>query len=576
MRRYLVLSVSAALMMIPSADAYGQQVFTEVSEEMGFSGQTGLGHSVAWCDLNGDDLQDVAFSNQDGSGFWLYANRDGYFEDITSSAGLGGVSASRILWAELTGDGLRDLVLDTGSGQALYKNLGNEEFADITPGSGLTGSPIAAADFDRDGSADLLTITSSGCAVLYNDGTGGFTQETISAESFYCGVCLDYDGDGDDDVYLGTYGDYPNALLRNDGSGFTDVTSGSGAEWNGGTSGVAAGDYDNDGWTDLYLGNTSSPGCKLFRNNGDGTFDDVTSAAGVTGYTDTRTPSFVDYNNDGWLDIFVSNHDFYVNSNQMYRNEGDGTFTEVGEQLGLSGEMMGDYFGTGWADFDLDGDPDLFAAGHIDKYNLFRNDMGETMPAAYLTLDLEGTESSYCGIGAVVTAHLGSMVLTRTVRAGQGMHDFHSLPVELGLYDCTEVQTLEVAWPSGIVDSYANVAADQYITVVEGDSLYTGLASGPASAPQLGSVRLVCRPNPFSGELVVTVEGMAASGSGLEVYDLSGRRVRRLDPDSGEAGGRDYLWDGRDGSGQPLPEGVYLIRTGHGAGGCCAAVTLLR
>ena len=576
MRRDLVLTASAALMIILPADAYGQQVFTEVSGEMGFGGQSGLGHAVAWCDLNGDDLQDVAFSNQDGSGFWLYANSDGYFEDITVSAGLGGVSASRILWAELTGDGLRDLVLDTGSGQALYQNLGGEEFADITPGSGLAGSPIAVADFDGDGEADLLSLTSSGCAVLYNDGTGVFTQETISTESFYCGVCLDYDGDGDDDVYLGTYGDYPNALLRNDGSGFTDVTPGSGAEWNGGTSGITAGDYDNDGWTDLYLGNTSSPGCKLFRNNGDGTFDDVTSTAGVTGYTDTRTPSFVDYNNDGWLDIFVSNHDFYVNSNQMYRNEGDGTFTEVGEQLGLSGEMMGDYFGTGWADFDLDGDADLFAAGHIDKYNLFRNDMGETMPAAYLTLDLEGTESNYCGIGAVVTADLGSMVLTRTVRAGEGMHDFHSLPVELGLYDCTEVQTLEVAWPSGIVESYSNVAADQYLTVVEGDSLYTGLASGPASAPQLGGVRLVCRPNPFSGELAVTVEGSAASGTGLEVFDLSGRRVRRIDPDPGEAGSRNYHWDGRDDSGQPLPEGVYLIGTGAGAGGACAAVTLLR
>jgi hypothetical protein len=550
-------------------------VFTEVTSQMGIGGQYGLGNSVGWCDLEEDGDLDVAFSNQMGDGFWLYRNDGDVFVDITASSGLSGVAGSRIIWAELTGDDYTDLALDTGSGQSLYQNDGDCTFTDITAGSGITGSVICAADFDNDGNADLLTLTGSGCSVLYNDGTGKFSSVQAAAGSWWCGVCLDYDLDGDQDVYLGTYGSDPNVLLRNDGSSFQDVTATAGVQWDGGTSGITAGDYNNDGYPDLYLGNTSSPGCKLFENQGDGTFNDVTSAAGVTGHTDTRTPAFVDYNNDGWLDIFVSNHDFYTYSNQMYRNNGNGTFTDVGEPLGLSGQMIGDYFGTAWGDFDLDGDADLFSVGHIDTYNLMRNDMGDTMPAHYAVVELVGTQSNRDAIGTRVSADIGSMVLTRFVGAGEGMHDFHSFPVELGLYDRTSIQSLEISWPSGLVETYESVDADCYLTAVEGDSLYTPVARESWLQTHRRPA-LACSPSPSCGPFTVMFEGPVGADALVSVFDLSGRRIAVLFDGALSGDVVTTTWSCGDGSGVEVPPGVYVVRMDTPLGVTSRKLILLR
>jgi len=137
-------------LVLLAGSGFAQQVFTEVAASMGISGQTGLGHSVAWCDIDNDRDIDVAFSNQDGSGFWLYRNDITSFVNITSTAGLGGLGASRVLWGEVTGDSFSDLILDTGSSQALYSNEGDNTFTNITSGSGLTGSPVCIADFYND------------------------------------------------------------------------------------------------------------------------------------------------------------------------------------------------------------------------------------------------------------------------------------------------------------------------------------------------------------------------------------------------------------------------------------------
>jgi hypothetical protein len=121
------------------------------------------------------------------------------------------------------------------------------------------------------------------------------------------------------------------------------------------------------------------------------------------------------------------------------------------------------------------------------------------------------------------------------------------------------------------------VAANGYITAVEGDSLYTGLAPGGAGVRPADEVRLVCRPNPFSGTVIITGEGIPGPVAGLEVFDLSGRRVRRLDPvDPGEGWTREFRWNGEDGAGRPLPGGVYVCRVSSGDRTACVPVTLLR
>ena len=542
---------------------YAQQTFTDVTAQMGIGGQTGLGHSVGWCDIDNDRDLDIAFSNQNSGGFWLYRNDDSVFTDITSQAGLSGLTAYRIIWAEVTGDTFSDLIVRTwDSGQKLYKNDGNNHFTDITSSSGVTGLVVSAADFDNNGATDLLSLTDSSCYILYNNGAGVFTPSQFISYSndFQCAVCFDYNLDGKIDIYLGTYGDNPNKLFENLGNdSFVDVTSQAGVSWNGGTSGITAGDYDNDGFIDLYLGNTSSPGCKLFHNNGNGTFSDVTSSAGVTGYTDTRTAAFVDYNNDGLLDIFVSNHDFYNYSNQMYRNNGNGTFTDVGAQLHLSGQWMGDYFGTAWGDFNNDGAIDLFAVGHIDKYVLFRND---NCPGNYLNVRLIGTVSNYNGIGALIKLWTGSICLTRSIIAGEGMHDFHSLPVEFGLGNNTFIDSLIVNWPSGIVQRFDSILVNQFITIVEGA---TAIFHKNTIQSKNGCLSVMVYPNPFTTKTVIKFQILCVGEKTnvynlipgtLNIYDVSGKLVKQFVIHDLRL--TNVTWDGMDKENNILSNGVYF------------------
>ena len=563
---------------------YGQQTFTDVTVTMGISGQTGLGHSVGWCDIDNDGDLDLAFSNQNSAGFWLYRNDGTTFIDITSQAGLSGLTAYRIIWAEVTGDTFSDLIVRTwGSGQKLYKNDGNCHFTDNTGSSGISGSVVSAADFDNNGSTDLLSLTDASCYILYNSGTGTFTSSQFVGYSndFQCAVCFDYNLDGYIDIYLGTYGSNPNKLFENFGNdSFADVTSTAAVEWNGETSGITAGDYNNDGFLDLYLGNSSSPGCKLFQNQGNGAFTDVTSYAGVTGHNDTRTVAFIDYNNDGLLDIFVSNHDFYEYSNQMYRNNGNGTFTDVGAQLNLSGQWIGDYFGTGWGDFNNDGAIDLFVAGHIDKYVLFRND---NCSGNYLTIRLIGTTSNYNAIGAKVQVWLGSQCLTRFVIAGEGMHDFHSLPVEFGLNNNTNIDSLKVTWPSGYVQVLDSITANQFITIVEGVSEVCDRKNKPFVSKIYLSQNY---PNPFTTSTTITLilpgaqEHKSARAQAesieLKIYDLSGQTVKNFLISNLQFPNFKLTWDGKDENNRNVPDGLYFYRLETASGSITRKLLLVR
>jgi len=314
---------------------------------------------------------------------------------------------------------------------------------------------------------DLLRL-SPDVSVLYNDGDNTFTSSLIENNSYWVVTCLDYNLDGYTDIYLGTYDNSPNKLYRNVGDGtFEDVTSTANAGYNGASHGLASGDFNNDGLPDLYIGSYGNLSCKLFQNQGDGTFTDVTSGSGTSGHNDTRTVSFTDYNNDGWLDIFSSHHDFYSYSNTLLRNNGDGTFTNVAPEMGISGEWIGDYFGIGWGDYNNDGAIDLFAAGHIDKYRLFKN---TNCPGNFLNLNLIGTVSTYNAVGAKVVLWAEGESITRWVAGGEGKHDFSSFNLEFGMGDKTMVDSLIIHWPGGIVEKIYDLAANQFLTITEGSS----------------------------------------------------------------------------------------------------------
>jgi hypothetical protein len=256
-------------------------------------------------------------------------------------------------------------------------------FPDIAPGLGLNTFDLAggavAADFSGNGFQDIVTTTSDASGQMryfVNNGDGSFTERTTEAglTGLWGGLNMihaDHDNDGDVDLLVlrGAWwkelGRHPNSLIRNNGDGtFTDVTFDAGlAEVHYPTQTAAWGDYDNDGDLDLYVGNETSQNlrapCQLFRNEGDGTFADVAAAAGVENLRYAKAVAWGDYDGDRWPDLYVSN---IGQGNRLYRNNGDGTFTDVAEAAGVTGPVAS--FPIWFWDYDNDGVLDLWVGAY--------------------------------------------------------------------------------------------------------------------------------------------------------------------------------------------------------------------
>ena len=363
------------------------------------------------------------------------------FENITQSAGIAfmhinGASADKYLvetmgsgalFFDYDNDGWIDLFIVDGGSYAdakvaasarhrLYRNLGNGKFSDVTSASGLThtayGMGACAGDVDNDGRIDLY-VTNAGPNTLYrNTGNGAFTDITRAAGvgvdgwSTSCAF-LDIDHDGDLDLFVANYleapksnnpfcGDpqrrirvychplnykgLPGVLYRNDGMGkFTDVSAEAGiSKYVGNGLGVAVGDYDDDGWPDVFVANDAVPNF-LFHNEGNGRFTEVGLASGVSVARDGKPRAgmgteFADFNGDGRLDLVVTNHEFETHS--LFRNDGRGLFTDATIESGIGPPTL-PYVGFGVAFVDVDNDSRLDLAivnGHvIDNTALFRS-----------------------------------------------------------------------------------------------------------------------------------------------------------------------------------------------------------
>ena len=338
---------------------------------------------------------------------------------------------------------LPGFVADTPPMNVLYRNNGDKGFTDVTVEAGVGhpgyGMGCGTADYDNDGDPDLY-VTNFGKNVLYrNNGDGTFTDVTVHAGvdngdrwSSSCAF-VDYDHDGNLDLYVVNYLDYniaedgewydtsgkrifsnprvyegvSDTLYRNNGdSTFTDVTQRAGVYNDTGKGlGVTSGDYDNDGRVDIYVANDTTPNF-LYRNMGDGTFMDLSVIAGVAYNEDGIAEGgmgvdFGDYNNDGSLDIFVTN--FSRETNTLYRNNSNGIFTDVTYMAHLGDPTflkLG--FGTKFFDADNDGDLDLFVAnGHVYSTVESQSDTIEYAQTDQLFLNMEGSSfldvSQECG-----------------------------------------------------------------------------------------------------------------------------------------------------------------------------------
>jgi hypothetical protein len=382
--------------------------FVEVGVPLGIN-DTHTGRGVAFVDFDGDDAPDiyVAGNGQD----LFYLNEDGIFSPAREWLGEAEESGGRGLAAgDADNDGDPDLFVANWEDQQdfLYRNDGGF-FTRIDELAGLqdsaNGAGPAFADIDNDGDLDLFVANYLHQQdFLYRNDGGLFTRIDTSAgiideASGSAGLFTDYDGDGDPDLYVSNYFNEQDFLYRNDGGVFTRVDGDAGITDGSGGRGVAAGDYDNDGDIDLYVTNFNDQQDFLYRNDG-GLFTRADGAAGIADESNGASALFFDYDNDGDLDLFVAN---YVEDQPdfLYENEG-GFFARVESVVGLVDRMPS--VGAACGDMDGDGDLDLYVVNFSNARDyLWRNDVhtGNGWIDVRPLLSLPGGASRYA-IGAVV------------------------------------------------------------------------------------------------------------------------------------------------------------------------------
>ncbi|MBN1858037.1 CRTAC1 family protein [Candidatus Bipolaricaulota bacterium] len=497
------------------------QIYTDVTTQMGIY-IPGLGSGTAWSDFDNDgDLDLLASDSSYPYHVFLYRNDGTVFTDVTGPSTISGQSRNFAV-GDFDNDGFEDVAIISLGYVAtrLFRNLGGMIFEDISTTAGISGTYMrrcAWIDYDRDGYLDLYTV-GTGSHLFHSRGEGTFEDVTslagISGGGNTC-AWLDYDSDGFPDCYVG--GGSANRLYRNRGDGtFEEVGAAAGVNDPYSTSGVCAGDFDGDGHFDLYTVNIGSPSNRLYRNRGDGTFEEVTSTAGVGDVGDGRTATFLDIDFDGLVDLFSSNH---VYPNRLYRNNGDGTFTDIAPGLNIASPS--DPFGTGFGDFDNDGDLDAFLTTHWGN-RLLRCD---GMTNHWIHVRLRGTVANRSAIGGIVRCTSGGHTSWMHVDGGHGMGDTDSPALEFGLGAAAQAAEIEVLWPSGRVETWCDLSPDTWFELVEGDAAAVVVA--PRESKRLALLSVSPNPSADLCTLRFHIAGQGVEPVQIALFDLGGRLLRR-------------------------------------------------
>jgi len=455
----------------------------------------------------------------------LYRNEGGRFVDVTVEAGVGDTSWSLgCVAADYDNDGDTDIYIATFGRNTLYNNNGDGTFTDATVAAGVGdpgyGTGAAFGDYDRDGDLDLYVSNYIDFSIHYestvpcvwktldimcgprgllpqadvfyrNNGDGTFSDVTdavgMGGKEYYgYGVIFsDLNSDGWPDVFVADDMS-PNMLFMNQGDGtFSEEGLASGVGFSGdgqeqGCMGVAVGDYDGDGHFDVFITNFEGEYNVLYENQGDGFFLDASFVAGVTVRGNPEVgwgTGFFDYDNDGDEDLFVANGHTYPQAdapytNASYRqpnflleNDGNGRFTDISDKAGPGLAILEASRGASFADFDDDGDIDIFVLNLNSIPNLLRNDGGNANN--YLFVKTTGSRSNRDGIGTRIELTAGGKTQVREVRSGASYLSHNDMKAHFGLGKAEKVDRIVLRWPSGVVQTMADVAVNQVLEAVE-------------------------------------------------------------------------------------------------------------
>lgn len=467
--------------------------FVDLRKESGIYIGGPLGHVAVWGDYNGDGWQDIILSSismrsqvksksnkksgdagdnlktESNDNLLLFTSAKGEsFSETSEEAVLPDLKARAASWADYDNDGYLDLALITvmaGQPPVLLKNSKRFSFTDVSRKAGLTitgpnPNQVLWVDFDNDGSVDLFQAGTGGSLLYRNDGKGHFKEVSgpagLGVKSKTNGaVWFDSNNDGLQDLFLANTG--TNVFYVNDGDGtFTDYTEKSGLSgdpsWR--STSACTGDYNGDGFFDIYVTNMGRLSRNaLYRNNGDGTFTDVTADTGTADAGDGRTCAWADIDADGDLDLFTTNH---IRPNKLFRNSGKGAFVDIAPRSGVHSPK--DIFSATWADYDRDGYIDVALNGHA-GVALMKN-KGNSNNSITLKLEGDGKKSNRSAIGTRVEVSGSAGDQIREVSGGRGCCEQDMLPLYFGL-GTNDAADIDITWPSGKVCSFKGITVDK-------------------------------------------------------------------------------------------------------------------
>lgn len=559
------------------SDVYSQTFTKMTSSAPSLDG--GASRSANWIDYDNDGLLDLFVSRGPSAGAtpYLYHNDgNGVFTKITT-----GPIATAIMkadgssWGDFNNDGFVDLCVATWYNQIdfLFQNngSGNFSFLNTSPISSNTGysETCSWGDYNNDGLLDLYVTNSAAASknFLYrNLGSGSFakidTGLVVNEVDSSRGACwVDIDNDKDVDLFICNENHNINSLFRNDGNGvFTKITNTALTQTQGDWWSASWGDYDNDGWLDVFISNWGSKNA-LYKNNGGWNFTSINNDTIVNQTGRNAITGWGDVDNDGDLDMYVSQaYGSGSQNNLMYKNmkmeTGTASFQRI--DAGAVTNDGGWTYGFAWGDYDRDGDLDIFCAKTFNENELnglFRND--NSNGNKWVEFKCEGVTTNRSAIGTKIRLKAtinGQSVWQMREVDGQNGYCTQTLEQHFGLGNATMIDSLKIEWQSGNTNVYTNVAVNKFYKAIEGQNNLVGVSNNTTVQPNEFKLNQNF-PNPFNPATTISFTLPKKDFAAIKIYDSTGKEVSSLINEVKSAGYYEVSFIGSE-----LSSGVYFYK----------------
>ncbi len=528
------------ILLIITSFSYAQLSFQDSASTYGVAVSFGAsadleeaGGGVSFCDFDGDGWDDITYSTVDGEEVYFYKNNNGTFELV--DLGINDTYRTKqVIWIDYDSDGDKDFFATSILGlNKFYRNDGNMTFTDITSTCGLFTDNkytwgASFGDIDNDGDLDVIicnrdVITFNQYNYLYRNDSGVFVDITVDAglnltnQLSLTASFFDYNNDGYQDLYISN-DKYPqiNRLYKNNADNtFTDVSIISGTGISANAMSTTIGDYNNDGWFDIYVTNTTE-GNYFLKNNADGTFTNVATTNGTLMETIAWGAVFLDADNDADLDLYVSamtdGSDPTRLPSAFYENDGTGNYT-IPSGIGFENDTRIS-FSNAIGDFNNDGYPDIIVMNDTQNNFLWENTTSNSNN--WIKLNLTGVTSNKDGIGSKIEINVGGTSQYRYTLNGEGYIGQNSNSEFVGIGTATSIDYIKVTWLSGTVDTFSNVSPNQTLNITEGETLFIN---------EFDFITVQLFPNPVTDKLNIRLSNNSETNFKVELFNLLGKKI---------------------------------------------------